>query len=96
MEKRDWVHLKYKLVGWFTLSVWLAGAPRIVTFSYDTIKGTYAAVKCELTECGGSPLVRPNDEAVKAWVLRSKAGKIPELEHEEIAYLLAVKDANKL
>lgn len=92
----DWVKLRYKLIGWFTLSVWLAGAPRIVTFSYDTVKGTYHAVKCELTECNGPSLVRPTDEAVKAWIAKSKAGKIPNMEHEEIAFLMAVKDANKL
>jgi hypothetical protein len=96
MEKRDWVRLRYSLVGWFTLSVWIAGGPRVVTFAYDTIKDSYAAVKCEFTSCGGEPLLRPNDDAVKAWILRSKAGKIPPLEHEEIAFLMAVKDANKL
>lgn len=96
MENRDWVRIKYKAMGFFALSVWLAGAPRVVAFLYDTAKDTYTAVKCELTSCGGEPLKRPTDEAVKAWIAKSKAGKIPNMEHEEIAFLMAVKDANKL
>jgi len=84
------------LMGWVFVCVWLAGLPRVVDFVYSTAKDTYKTVKCELTECGGPPLVRPSDEAVKAWIAKSKAGKIPTMEHEEIAFLMAVKDANKL
>lgn len=84
------------LLGWFIVCVWLAGLPRVVDFTYTTIKNTYTTVKCEVTECNGTSLVRPSEEAVKAWIAKSKAGKIPNMEHEEIAFLMAVKDANKL
>ncbi len=84
------------VVGWFVLSVWIAGGPRVVTFAYDTIKGGYESIKCEFVACSGAPLVRPSAELVEEWQKRVKAGKLPVMEDREFALLLAVKETNGL
>lgn len=85
-----------KVWGFLTISVWLAGGPRIVDFVYTTGKSMYNSVKCELTECAPT-LVYPSKELVDHWHDRAKKGKVPPFDDErEFALLLAIKETNGL
>ena len=96
VERQDRLWWLRYLIGWFIVCVWLAGLPRVVDFTYSTAKSTYNTIKCELAECESAPLVRPGEDLVKSWIGKAKAGKIPPLDDEQIAYLMAVKEVNGL
>lgn len=83
------------IIGWFLVCVFVGGAPRVISFAYYSIKGTYKTVKCELWVCDGSPLTRPTEEQVAAQLEKVKKGKFPELQDKDFAFLLAVKEVNR-